>query len=209
MKKRLYVFDFDGTLTTGDTLPEFVIYAKGMPVFLWGLLLQAPFLLLMKLRLYPNYKAKQRFFAHFFRGMSLSRFDSLCRRFAEDSRDRLLRSKGREQMRQAMNSGADVFIVSASIANWVKPFFTSIVADAKLSGKGRFEVIGTQPETCDGILTGRFSSPNCYGPEKVRRIKEMLRGDRSQYEIIAFGDSRGDKEMLEYADRGHFRPFRP
>ena len=29
MKKRIYAFDFDGTLTTRDTLIAFIRYAKG------------------------------------------------------------------------------------------------------------------------------------------------------------------------------------
>ena len=29
MKKKIYCFDFDGTLTTSDTLLEFIRYAKG------------------------------------------------------------------------------------------------------------------------------------------------------------------------------------
>ena len=32
--------------------------------------------------------------------------------------------------------------------------------------------------------------------------------DRALYEIEAFGDSRGDKEMLAFADKGHYKPFR-
>lgn len=32
--------------------------------------------------------------------------------------------------------------------------------------------------------------------------------NRSEYYLIAFGDSRGDKELLEYADEGHYKPFR-
>ena len=34
MKKKLYCFDFDGTLTTSDTLLEFIRYAKGTGRFL-------------------------------------------------------------------------------------------------------------------------------------------------------------------------------
>ena len=34
MKKKLYCFDFDGTLTTSDTLLEFIKYAKGKGRFL-------------------------------------------------------------------------------------------------------------------------------------------------------------------------------
>ena len=60
MKKKLYCFDFDGTLTTSDTLLEFIKYAKGKGRFLMVFLMYSPLLVLMKLHLYPNWKAKQR-----------------------------------------------------------------------------------------------------------------------------------------------------
>ena len=28
------------------------------------------------------------------------------------------------------------------------------------------------------------------------------------YDLIAFGDSRGDKELLDFADKGFYKPFR-
>ena len=59
MKKKLYCFDFDGTLTTSDTLLEFIKYAKGRSRFLMVFLMYSPLLVLMKLHLYPNWKAKQ------------------------------------------------------------------------------------------------------------------------------------------------------
>lgn len=58
MKKKLYCFDFDGTLTTSDTLLEFIKYAKGKGRFLMVFLMYSPLLVLMKLHLYPNWKAK-------------------------------------------------------------------------------------------------------------------------------------------------------
>ena len=67
--KQLFAFDFDGTLTTRDTLIAFIRYTCGTPRFLFGFLLHAPLLVLMKLRLYSNGKAKQRLFSWFFRGM--------------------------------------------------------------------------------------------------------------------------------------------
>ena len=54
-------------------------------------------------------------------------------------------------------------------------------------------------EVIDGRLTGRFLTPNCYGQEKVRRIL-TLHPDRSAYHLTAYGDSRGDREMLAFAD---------
>ena len=201
MKKKIYCFDFDGTLTTSDTLLEFIKYAKGTSRFLMVFLMYSPLLVLMKLHLYPNWKAKQQIFAHLFAGMRIEKFDALCRDFAEESQH-LLRPKGITLMHEALVAGAQVFIVSASIDNWVRPFFDI----RNLKG---VQVLGTQIEVEDGKLTGRFKSNNCYGKEKVHRIAEVLKSfKRSEYEIEAFGDSRGDKEMLAFADKGHFKPFR-
>lgn len=213
MKKKLYCFDFDGTLTTSDTLLEFIRYAKGTGRFLMVFLMYSPLLVLMKLHLFPNWKAKQLIFAHLFAGMRIEKFDALCRDFAEEYQH-LLRPKGVTLVHGALVAGAQVFIVSASIDNWVRPFF-------KVRGLDGVRVLGTQIEVIDGRLTGKFKSNNCYGEEKVHRICEALSAPtstsspasaapfvRSQYEIEAFGDSRGDKEMLTFADKGHYKPFR-
>lgn len=201
MKKKLYCFDFDGTLTTSDTLLEFIKYAKGRDRFLMVFLMYSPLLVMMKLHLYPNWKAKQQIFAHLFAGMCIEKFDALCRGFAEENQH-LLRPKGITLVHEALVAGAQVFIVSASIDNWVRPFFDI----RNLKG---VQVLGTQIEVEDGKLTGNFKSNNCYGKEKVHRIAEALKSfERSEYEIEAFGDSRGDKEMLAFADKGHFKPFR-
>lgn len=201
MKKKIYCFDFDRTLTTSDTLLEFIKYAKGTGRFLMVFLMYSPLLVLMKLHLYPNWKAKQQIFAHLFAGMRIEKFDALCHGFAEENQH-LLRPKGITLVHEALVAGAQVFIVSASIDNWVRPFFDI----RNLKG---VQVLGTQIEVEDGKLTGNFKSNNCYGKEKVHRIAEALKSfERSEYEIEAFGDSRGDKEMLAFADKGHFKPFR-
>ena len=192
--KRIYAFDFDGTLTTRDTLLEFIRYACGARLFIWGFLRHVHLLVLMKLGLYPNWKAKQRIFSYFFKGLDLGAFNSLCQQFATDN-SQLLRPKGVQRLRQAQAEGAEVVIVSASIDNWVQPFFPQV------------KVLGTQVEVQDGHLTGRFLTSNCYGQEKVNRILALY-PHRQEYELIAFGDSRGDKELLAFADEAHYKPFR-
>ena len=203
MKKKLYAFDFDGTITKRDTLIAFIRYAKGTSAFLLGFLLHAPLLVLMKLGLYPNWKAKQRVFAYFFKGLDLEAFNDLCQRFAADSRH-LLRPKAIEALQQARAEGADVVIVSASIDNWVQPFFTAPGA----LDLPALTVLGTQIEVAEGRLTGRFLTRNCYGQEKVNRLLALY-PHRSDYHLTAFGDSRGDRELLAFADESHFKPFRP
>lgn len=186
--------DFDGTLTTRDTLLAFIRYAKGATAFWLGFLLHTPWLVLMKLGLYPNWKAKQRVFSYFFGDMNLETFDTLCQAFAKENRH-LLRPLAIETIKKAHSEGAEVLIVSASIDNWVQPFFPDV------------KVIGTQVEVRDGRLTGRFLTKNCYGQEKVNRILNYL-PDRKTYRLIAYGDSRGDQELLAFADEAHYKPFR-
>lgn len=216
--KKIFVFDFDGTLTYTDTLLAFIRFACGPVRMCMGFALYAPLLVLMKLKLYPNYKAKQKVFAHFFRGMTLTHFDALCTAFAQQG-EHLLRPAARSFINTVRSEAYAMAIVSASIDNWVRPFAEMYlqsdnaqdksqdnVQDNKLSSP--IIVLGTKVEVdAAGCLTGRFATPNCYGPEKVRRI-EAVWPHREQYDVSAFGDSRGDKEMLAYADQGYFKPFR-
>jgi len=197
--RKIYAFDFDGTLTTKDTLLEFIRFAKGSGQMFRGFLLFSPLLLLMKLHLYPNWKAKQQVFSYFFKGMNIDDFNALCTHFAEQNKH-LLRPAGIEKVRQAIEEEqATVLIISASIDNWVRPFFDEI--DKKI------QVLGTQTEIKGGRLTGRFTTKNCYGQEKVNRLTALY-PHREAYDLIAFGDSRGDKELLDFADKGFYKPFR-
>ena len=196
---KLYACDFDGTLTTRDTLIEFIRFACGTPRFILGFLLHAPLLVLMKLGLYDNGKTKQRVFSWFFKGMAIEDFNRLCKDFADCSRH-LLRPDVVRLLEQALAEGAEVLIVSASIDNWVRPFFETEDRSREIT------ILGTQIDIVDGCLTGRFITPNCYGQEKVRRIL-ALHPDRSAYYLTAYGDSRGDREMLAFADESHTVPF--
>ena len=192
--KKVIAIDFDGTLTTKDTFVEFIRFAKGTWAFVLGFLCYAPLLVLMKLHLYPNDKAKQKVFAYFFKDMKIEDFDALCQAFAASSRH-LLRPQGVEAIRQANGEGVEILIISASIDNWVQPFFPDV------------KVVGTQIEVKDGRLTGRFLTKNCYGQEKVNRLLSLY-PHRQDYCLVAYGDSRGDKELLSFADESHFKPFR-
>ena len=197
--RKIYAFDFDGTLTTKDTLLEFIRFAKGSGQMFRGFLLFSTLLILMKLHLFPNWRVKQKIFSYFFKGMKIDDFNALCTRFAERNKH-LLRPAGIEKVRQAIDEEHNtVLIISASIDNWVQLFFDEI--DKKI------QVLGTQIETKEGRLTGQFTTKNCYGEEKVNRLTALY-PHREAYYLIAFGDSRGDKELLAFADKAYYKPFR-
>lgn len=195
MQKRIVaVFDFDGTLTTKDTLLEFIKYACGKKSFYWGFLIYAPILVMMKLHLYPNGKAKQKVFAHFFKGKKYDWFTEKGKRFASII-EQFERNDVIDKLVDHIHHGDTVYVVTASIEEWVRPWCERHQIDY---------VIATKVETDGkGIITGKFLTKNCYGQEKVNRLLE-IEPHRSNYYLYAYGDSCGDREMQALADERFF-----
>lgn len=191
-KRCIAVFDLDGTLTTKDTLLEFIKFACGVPRFYWGFLLFCPILILMKLHLFPNWKAKQMIFSHFFKGWEYNDFKAKGQLFANEI-EKMENRKMLEKLNDHLNHSDVVYVISASIFEWVQPWCEKI---------GVSRVLATQIEVdANGIISGRFATKNCYGKEKVRRLLEV-EPERHSYVLYAYGDSRGDKEMIEFSDHG-------
>lgn len=191
-KRCIAVFDLDGTLTTKDTLLEFIKFACGVPRFYWGFLLFCPILILMKLHLFPNWKAKQMFFSHFFKGWEYNDFKAKGQLFANEI-EKMENRKMLEKLNDHLNHSDVVYVISASIFEWVQPWCEKI---------GVSRVLTTQIEVdANGIISGRFATKNCYGKEKVRRLLEV-EPERHSYILYAYGDSRGDKEMIAFSDYG-------
>lgn len=193
-RRKIVAFDFDGTLTTKDTLLLFIRFAAGTPRFITGLSLFSPLILMMMLKLYDNSRCKERLFSWFFKGMPYSDFVELGKQFAAKAAS-VARADTTEALKRHKQANADIYIVSASIEEWVRPYCERL---------GVKDVIATKAEVdADGLLTGRFASPNCYGAEKVRRLL-AVEPERDSYRLIAYGDSSGDKEMFLFADE-HFK----
>lgn len=190
----LVAFDFDGTLTKTDTFIAFIRFTHGLSRLIWGILRYAPWLLLMKLRLYPNGRMKERMFAHFYRGSSYEQFVRWGHEFAKKSDD-VLNSQMAERLHWHISEGHMVCVVTASIEEWVAPLCRRMGIDM---------VVATRVEVSPGgLLTGRFSTPNCYGRQKVVRLFELF-PLRQSYHLYAYGDSRGDRDLLIFADEGYF-----
>lgn len=195
---RIAAFDFDGTLTRKDTLIEFLRFAGGRARFYAVFARYSPLLILMRLGLYDHQKAKEKIFAHYFRGMPTERFDELCKQFFEQKGTSLVYQQAKEQIRKHRAQGDEVVIISASIENWVRHFADALGAD---------RLLATQVETEQDKLTGRFLTANCYGKEKVQRLHAAY-PDKDRYYLIAYGDSRGDKELLQLANESYYKLFR-
>ena len=58
----------------------------------------------------------------------------------------------------------------------------------------------------DDRVIGILAGPNCRGPEKVRRLREVYGDD--MHLTAAYGDTSGDREMLRIADEKGYRVFK-
>ena len=197
-KETIAVFDFDGTITRKDSLLEFIKFSKGERHFYFGFFLFSPLLIAIKLKLYPNWKAKQNLFSYFYKGISVEKFNDWGKDFSSEI-DEIARPKAMETIKSHKENNNKTIIISASIENWIKPWAEKI---------GIETVLATKIETDkNGLLTGRFLTKNCYGQEKVNRLLEVF-PDRNNYKFIAYGDSRGDKELIKFADKGFYNNFK-
>ena len=190
-------FDFDGTITTDDSLLKFIRFVVGDRRFLLGLVFLSPMLVLYKLKIIPNYKAKQYMLSWFFKGMSQKRFWEVANAYSLNHIDKIVRPKAMEKIVWHKAQGHQVVIVSASIDCWLRPWCE----------KNGLELLATKLEIKDGFVTGKLLTNNCYGVEKINRIKEVYNLENFDY-IYAYGDSSGDKQMLELAHEKFYKPFR-
>jgi len=157
----------------------------------------SPMLAAYKLKLIPNYKAKQYMLSYFFKGMSEEEFMRVANEYSLKHIDTILRPKAMEKIVWHKEQGHKIVIVSASIECWLKSW-----CDAN-----NLDLIATKLEIKDGIVTGKFLTKNCYGAEKANRVKKQYNLSDYNY-IYAYGDSRGDKELLTLADESFYKPFR-
>ena len=190
-------FDFDGTITTSDSFIKFIRFVVGDIRFILGMTVLSPMLVAYKLRLIPNYTAKQAVLSYFFKGMSEAQFQSTARDYSLKNIDAILRPKAMAKIAWHKEQEHKIVVVSASIESWLKPW----------CNQHGLDLIATKLEIKEGIVTGKLLTKNCYGMEKVRRVKERYNLDDYDH-IYAYGDSRGDKELLELADEGFYQPFR-
>jgi phosphatidylglycerophosphatase C len=190
-------FDFDGTLTTKDTLVPFLVEVHGgrrvAAAWLRASLTAArngsagtePFRDQMKLAA----------MGALFRGMPEARLYDLGQAYATRLDERL-RPDMVDRLRWHQDHGHQVVIVSASLDAYLRPLAFGLGIDGVLA----VELLADDA----GVLTGAVAgSVNNRGPHKLRRLRawtETRFGPDTPIELWAYGDSSGDRDLLGAAD---------
>ncbi len=193
--KKLYCFDFDGTITYKDTMFLFLRYYNPAK-FRVQFIRHIPLFILLKLKLADTEKVKKSFIGSVLKGQLQSKIEEKAEKFFEENFPKIIRENALDFINNIDREHTHSLIVTASLDLWVKPF----------AEKLQMQLVSTQAEFKNGIFTGNFIGINCNGNEKLERIKKQIYGHKYD-KIIAFGDTSGDKAMLKWADEGHYRFF--
>jgi phosphatidylglycerophosphatase C len=196
LQKSIAFFDFDGTITTKDTMFEFVKYSRGPVRYLVGLCLISPWLIAMKFGLISKAQAKEKLLTYFFGNYDVDKFTRICHSFSTEIIPRLVRQDALSAIQKHKEEKTEIVVVSASAENWVAPWCI----------QNNLQYLCTRLEERDNKITGRLLGTNCNGPEKVSRIKAKF--DTAEYKTIyCYGDTNGDKQMLQLATHPFYKLF--
>lgn len=193
--KKLYFFDFDGTLTYKDTMFAFLKFYDSNK-YRWQFIKHIPLFILLKIKLLDAEAVKRSFIASILKGEKKSKLEEKAQVFFQKNYHELIRSNALDFIRNMDRNHTEAYLVTASLDIWTKPF-----ADAF-----GFTLLATQALFENDIFTGKFQTKNCNGQEKVNRILQEIK-DKKYDKTIAFGDTSGDQPMLKWANEGHFRFF--
>jgi phosphatidylglycerophosphatase C len=189
-------FDFDGTLTYGDTLLPFLLYTTGTMKALGKFIPQLPSLLAYACGIISRQHAKEGVLTRFFAGKPIAEIRKLGQEFAAGPLKKLVRPESDARLRWHQQQGHRCILISASLDVYLEAW-------GKLMGFR--EVISSRMEaSLQGTATGRLLGLNCWGAEKIRRLNEVL-GPRDGYFLYAYGDSQGDLELMAIADRAYYK----
>lgn len=194
-------FDFDGTLTRGDTFTPFLARGLGWPRFLLAVLRCSPWLTGYALRLVRNDVAKARLMRATLSGRTTAEMEDWTTHWLAEDFPGQLQAWTLARLVYHQQAGHCCVLVSASPDIYLRRVARQLGFDG---------LICTEMEVEDGRLTGRMRTPNCYGEQKVLRLNAWLSerfgvAPASAMTLYAYGDTAGDKPMLRLAQHAWYR----
>jgi phosphatidylglycerophosphatase C len=192
----IVAFDFDGTLTVRDSFTAFLRWRAGPLAFACQAIRLIPAALRYLLDR-DRGRIKAAAARVYLGGLTRAELAAEAEAFAARCAPSLLRPDALATWRDWRDQGATMVIVTASPAMVVRPFAERLGAD---------ELIGTEfAFDARDRLAAAFASPNCRGPAKVERLEARF-GPGVRL-AAAYGDTDGDREMLQIAEVKGYRVF--
>lgn len=184
----LAAFDVDGTLTRHDTFVPFLVRVAGRAQVSSTFAVAGAATL--RRRGVDRDALKEDVCRRILRGRSRAELEQLGERHAAQVLGSSLRPDVLGRLRAHQAAGHHVVLVSASLDLYLGPVAAALDVD----------VLCTTVAFVDDRATGELVGGNCRAAEKLRRLDAYRLEGRIDGPVWAYGDSRGDDEMLAAAD---------
>jgi HAD superfamily hydrolase (TIGR01490 family) len=190
----LALFDFDGTITTADTFTAFVRQAVTPRRMALGKIALSPLIAAYKVGVLPATILRESIVTFGFRGTRADEVRRLGSLHAQQYLPSVVRPDALERIAWHKAQGDVVVVVSASLDVYLGEWCT----------QHGLELICTELEVRDGVVTGRYRNGDCTGHEKARRVRE--RYDVGAFPVVyAYGDTPEDDQLLALATKRFYR----
>ena len=194
----IVVFDFDGTITTDDTFRLFLRYYAGNLKWTANILLLLPIFIGYGLKVVDRNQAKIHVMRRFFKNASVAKLNARAAAFATEIIPSLIRPQAQACLDSKKTHPESLYICSASITPYLRAWGES---------QNIHNILATELGTDGDRYTGEIKGWNIWGEGKIRRILAEFAPHPVKI-MEAYGDSRGDREMLHAAEASFFQPFR-
>jgi HAD superfamily hydrolase (TIGR01490 family) len=190
----LALFDFDGTITTREMMPDFMVRAVPSRRLAFGRLLLAPWVAGYKAGVVSGTAVRTAVVRFGFAGVPLASVEAHGAAFADEALPAVLRPEAMARIRWHQAQGDTVAVVSGALDAYLGPW-------CRMHG---LEPICSALDHRDGRLTGRYLGAQCVGEEKARRVR--ARYELARYgHVYAYGDTHEDLPLLGLAHSRYYR----
>lgn len=201
MAKKLALFDVCETLISFQTADAFVDYVRehadestmAFRMKRWEFVLKlAKFFWVVRIcnKFFPKWMVEKRWKLYQLKGLSELFLIKMGQNYVDDVLRYSELKPVVERMHQHILDGYDVLLVSAGYDIYLQ----------FLGGLYGVPVIATEIGFVNGICTGRIDGADCYGEEKVKRIRKYLfTGDGDavyEEDCVSYSDSDSDLPMM-------------
>lgn len=196
-KPVIAVFDFDRTLTDRHTFWRFLRRLIGRPRFTLVAISLIPTAILLALKVIPLMAAREVMIRRCMTGISVEKYRALGVLFAQQDIPGWLKPEALARLKWHQAQGHRCLLISNSADVYLEPWGKAAGFDA---------VSGSRFKERNGRLTGELDGPHCQAEEKVIRVQQII-GNPRDYVIHAYGDSEGDRNLLDIAEYPYYRSF--
>lgn len=194
----LALFDFDGTITTRETFPDFVRASAPADRLASGRWRLAPWIAGYRAGLVSGTTVRAKIVDFAFRGMDEAALRERAAVFARTALPPLLRPAAMARIAWHRQRGDRIVVVSGGFDLYLAPWCRTHGLD----------LICSSLQSRDGVLTGHYQGAQCVNQEKARQVQ--ARYPRTQYrQVHAYGDTREDRALLALADHAAYRYMPP